>query len=199
MDVKTYKLSNSDYRAVAELHCDQINKGFLASLGISFLTLLYEAIDKDTESALLVKRVDGVIIGFVTGTGGLGQIYKKLLSQPLRLIYTLKYNLLSPSKIYKIVEILLISKGDKALIDLPRQELLSIVVNPTYQGEGIAENLFKALSSFFKSKEASSFSIVVGSDLDRAHAFYRKMGSVPVKEIQVHQGANSIVYVKEIN
>ena len=45
---------------------------------------------------------------------------------------------------------------------------------------------------------ASSFSIVVGRNLDRAHAFYTKMGSIPVKEIQVHKGADSVVYVKEL-
>ena len=45
----------------------------------------------------------------------------------------------------------------------------------------------------------SSFSIVVGSNLDRAHAFYTKMGSIPVKEIQVHKGADSVVYVKELS
>ena len=45
----------------------------------------------------------------------------------------------------------------------------------------------------------SSFSIVVGSNLDRAHAFYTKMGSIPVKEVQVHKGADSVVYVKELS
>lgn len=198
MDVKSQKLNSSDYRIVASLHCDHINQGFLATLGVPFLSLLYEAIDKDSESVLLVERVELKIVGFVTGTRGLGRIYKQLLLKPIRLIYSLKACILSPSKMYKILEVLLISKGTNISADLPKQELLSIVVNPAYQGGGHAENLFKALCSHFGAEGASSFRIVVGSNLDRAHAFYTKMGSIPVEEIQVHKGANSVVYVKEL-
>ena len=199
MDVNPHKLNISDYRTVASLHCDHINQGFLASLGVPFLTLLYEAIDKDSESVLLLERVDLKVVGFVTGTRGLGRTYKQLLLKPLRLIDSLKSCILSPSKMYKILEVLLISKGSNISADLPREELLSIVVNPAYQGGGHAENLFKALCSHFRTEGASSFSIVVGSNLDRAHAFYTKMGSIPVKKIQVHKGAYSVVYVKKLS
>ena len=199
MYIKPHKFTRSDYRAVARLHCDNINQGFLATLGVPFLTLLYEAIDRDSESVLLVERMDLNIVGFVTGTHGLGRIYKQLLLQPLRLIYSLKSCLLSPSKMYKIIEVLLISKDGDISSDLPKQELLSIVVNPAYQGGGHAENLFNTLCSHFREEGASSFIIVVGSNLDRAHAFYRKMGAIPVKEIQVHKGADSVVYVKELS
>lgn len=198
MDVKSYKLISSDYRAVAKLHCDHINQGFLATLGLPFLTLLYEAIDKDTESVLLVERVDRVVVGFVTGNCGLGRVYKQLLLQPLRLIYSLKSCFLSPAKMYKIIEVLAISKDDNDSINLPKQELLAIVVNPAYQGGGYAENLFKALCSYFRAEGARGFRIVVGSHLARAHSSYLKMGCVPVKEIQVHKGADSVVYLKEL-
>jgi ribosomal protein S18 acetylase RimI-like enzyme len=197
MDVKLNKLNVSDYRAVASLHCDHINQGFLATLGVPFLTLLYEAIDKDRASVLLVERVDRNVIGFVSGTCGLSRIYKQLLLRPLRLIYALKSSILSPSKIYKILEVVLMSKDNNVLADLPKQELLSIVVNPDYQGGGHAENLFKALCIHFSAEGTRSFRIVVGSSLARAHAFYIKMGCMPVKEIQVHKGSNSVVYIKQ--
>ena len=199
MDVKHHKLNSSDYRTVASLHCDYINQSFLATLGVPFLSLLYEIIDKDSESVLLVERVDHSVVGFVTGTRGLGRIYKQLLFKPLRLIYALKSCLLSPSKMFKIIELLLISKNSNISSDLPKQELLSIVVNPAYQGRDHAENLFNALCSHFREEGANSFSIVVGNNLDRAHAFYTKMGSIPVKKIQVHKGTDSVVYVKDLS
>ena len=74
MDVKHHKLNSSDYRTVASLHCDYINQSFLATLGVPFLSLLYEAIDKDSESILLVERVDHSVVGFVAGTRELGRI-----------------------------------------------------------------------------------------------------------------------------
>lgn len=199
MDIKPHKLSTNDYRAIANLHCNNINQGFLATLGVPFLTLLYEAIDKDSKSVLLVERIDNIIVGFVTGACGLGRIYKQLLLKPFRLIYSLKSCILSPSKMYKIIEVLLISRDSYISSDFPEQELLSIVVDPACQGGGHAENLFKALCSHFRTEGASSFRIVVGSNLDRAHAFYKKMGSIPVKEIQVHKGADSVVYVKKLS
>jgi len=199
MDVKPHELKSSDYRTVARLHCDYINQGFLATLGVPFLTLLYEAIDKDRESILLVEHVDCRIVGFVTGTRGLGRIYKQLLLKPFRLIYALKSCLLSPTKMYKIMEVLFIGKNRNISLDFSKQELLSIVVNPAYQGEGHAENLFNALCFYFRKEGANSFNIVVGSNLDRAHAFYRKMGSIPIKKIQVHEGAYSVVYVKDLS
>jgi len=198
MDVKPQKLNISDYETVARLHCDYINQGFLATLGVPFLTLLYEAIDKDSESILLVERIDKVIVGFVTGTRSLGQIYKKLLLRPHRLIYSLRHCFLSLSKMHKIIEVLLINKDVNVSADLPKEELLSIVVNSGYQGGGHAENLFKALCCHFKEKGASNFRIVVGNNLERAHAFYTKMGSIPIKEIQVHKGSDSVVYIKEL-
>ena len=199
MDKKPQKLNSSDYKTVASLHYDNINQGFLATLGVPFLTLLYEAIDKDSESVLLVERVDQSVVGFVTGTCGLGRIYKQLLLKPLRLSYALKSCLLSPSKIYKILEVLLISKDRNISSDFSKQELLSIVVTSAYQGRGHAENLFNSLCSHFRKEGASCFNIVVGSNLDRAHAFYKKMGAVPVREIQVHKGVDSVVYVKNLS
>lgn len=199
MDLKAHKLKSSDYRAIASLHINHINNGFLATLGVPFLTLLYEAIDKDSESILLIERVDNKVVGFVAGASGLGRLYKQLLLKPIRLICSLKSCFLSPSKIYKILEIFLMGIGSQLPANLPRQELLSIVVNPNYQGQGYAENLFKALCSHFSKQDASSFRIVVGRNLNRAHAFYTKMGSVPVKEIQAHKGTDSVVYVKKLS
>lgn len=33
MDIKPHKLTTNDYRAIANLHCNNINQGFLATLG----------------------------------------------------------------------------------------------------------------------------------------------------------------------
>lgn len=196
VDVTKSKHGLEVYSAVAYLHFEYINKGFLSSLGIPFLTLLYEAIDENKESILIVEKVDGKVIGFVSGTNGLGPIYKQLFFRLHRLVWALIPSILSPSKINKILEILLLNKSDKLLMKLPRQELLSIVVNSTHQGKGYAEKLFVALCEHFKESGVSEFRIVVGANLVRAHAFYIKLGSTPVAETEVHKGQTSVVYIK---
>ena len=198
MDIKFHSLKKHDYRIVAELHSDYINNGFLSTLGVPFLSLLYEVIDLDDQSVLLTEKVDNVVVGFVSGTHDLARIYKKILFKPFRLIYSLKSCFLSPVKIIKIIELIYIIKRNNIFFGLPNDELLSIVVNPVYQGRGHAENLFNSLSSYFSAKGTCDFRIVVGSDLKRAHAFYSKMGAVPVKEVQIHNGFRSVVYFKNL-
>ena len=199
MDLKQNNLSINDLKEIASLHSNYLNQGFLSSLGVEFLTLLYEAIDKDRESILLVERVENRVVGFVSGTNGLIRIYMKLLMKPLQLFFSLKDCLLSPRKLYKIFEIIFLSKKISTSTDLPKQELLSIVVNPNYQGAGHSEILFYKLCDHFKLNGMKSFKIIVGSNLNRAHAFYKKVGAIPLRSFQVHKGSESLIYIKKID
>ena len=42
------------------------------------------------------------------------------------------------------------------------------------------------------------FKIIVGAPLAPAHRFYRRMGAVPVAEMEVHGGAASTVYLQRV-
>lgn len=189
--------SSEVYDAVALLHANYIDRGFLSSLGVPFLRLLYEAIDADEDSVLLVEKVDGVVVGYVSGATGMGSIFKQLLWRLPRVVWALIPSLLSPSRIYKIAEILFRPSANKSAVELPAEELLSIVVDPSQQGEGYAEKLFVSLCKYFDAKGVPEFRIVVGIDLARAHQFYKKMGSIVAAEVEVHQGERSLVYVKQ--
>lgn len=185
------------YQKVAQLHCEQINQGFLATLGPSFLSLLYEAIDKDKSSVLIAKEDDGKVIGFVSGAVSLHPIYKRLLYRPFSLFIILTSCFFSISKLSKIFEILFIGKNNPILKGLPQHELLTIVVDPEHQGQGHAEDLFASLCNHFNAANVKNFKIIVGLDLARAHAFYLKMGCTVAGEMQVHKGKHSLVYVKQ--
>lgn len=191
------KYRQCTYYKVAQLHCDYINKSFLASLGPRFLAMLYEAIDKDKSSVLIVKEVDGDIIGFVSGTASLRPIYKSLLLHPFSLFMSLIRHVLSLPKLFKIFEILLLSKNNPVLAKLPNHELLTIAIDPKYQGQGHAEDLFNSLCEYFKKVNVKSFKVIVGADLSRAHAFYLKMGCNEIGEVEVHKGNNSLVYIQK--
>ena len=60
------------YRRVAQLHAENINQGFLSSLGLNFLMLLYQAIDESPVSVLILAWEDNQVVGFVSGALGLG-------------------------------------------------------------------------------------------------------------------------------
>ena len=85
-----------------------------------------------------------------------------------------------------------------AVPSLPAAELLSIAVDPACRGRGIAEDLYAGLKLFFATRGLGEFKIIVGAPLAPAHRFYRRMGAVPVAEIEVHRGAASTVYVQKV-
>ena len=194
------KNCNSEiYHAVALLHAEYINKGFLSSLGVPFLTLLYEAIDSDEKSVLLVEKVDDVVVGYVSGTSSMRSIYKQLLMRLPRLLWLILPSFFSLSRIRKILEVFFFTKQNKCVVHLPHEELLSIVVTPARQGKGYAEKLFVGLCYYFGNNGANGFHIVVGNHLYQAHSFYLKLGSEPIGEVEVHKGERSTVYLKRLN
>lgn len=182
------------YRRVAALHIANIDQGFLSSLGVGFLSLLYQAIDEGEDSILLTVESDDQVVGFAAGSMGMGPVYRRMLRRAPRLALTLLPSLLSPRRVWRIIEILRYSRGNDADLLLPRAELLSIALDPSCRGRNMAEMLYQRLAEFFGSQGVSEFKIVVGAALGPAHRFYRRMGAVPIAETEVHQGERSTIY-----
>lgn len=184
------------YKQVATLHAASIDQGFLATLGVPFLSLMYQAIDEAPGSVLIVDEDAGRIRGFVSGGTGMGSIYRRMLGAPLRLALALLPSLVQPKRLKQIFEILRYSSGSSSQDDLPRAELLSIAVDPSWRGRQIAENLYRQLQRHFRAANISAFKIVVGEALAPAHRFYTRMGAQPVANMEVHEGERSIVYLQ---
>lgn len=194
----------SVYNEVATLHSTGINQGFLSSLGVGFLALLYEAIDSSDDAILLVEYGHGRVVGFVSGAPSLGPIYKALLRRPVRLISTLWPVLLSPVKLWRILELTMHTlcafdkKPELVSLALPKFELISISVSLEERRSGVAFRLYEGLKKAAAERGFDAFKIVVGEQLDSAHKFYTRMGALPVSKIAVHGNAGSIIYVQEL-
>ncbi len=195
-------IRQADYRRVAQLHAENIDQGFLSTLGPDFLSLLYQAIDECPDACLLLAREGDRVVGFVAGTLNMDQVYRQLLRHWLALGLSLAPSLLLPRRLWRILEILRYSRGGDggttAVPTLPAAELLSIAVDPACRGRGIADDLYARLKLFFGSRGLGEFKIIVGASLAPAHRFYRRMGAVPVAAIEVHRGAASTVYVQRV-
>lgn len=194
----------SVYVEVANLHVTGIDQGFLSSLGVNFLALLYEAIDSSEHAVLILEYDQGRVQGFVSGATSLGPIYKTLLRRPVRLISTLWPVLLSPLKLWRILELLTHTfwPGNKvpqpASPALPRFELISISVLSGARRTGVAQRLYEGLKQAARARKLDAFKITVGEQLDGAHKFYTRMGAVPVAKVAVHGAAVSYIYVQEL-
>jgi GNAT superfamily N-acetyltransferase len=184
----------SIHRQVAALHAANIDQGFLATLGVPFLSLMYRAIDEAADSVLLVEERDGRVIGFVSGGTGMGSIYRRMLRRPVALCLALMPSVGHPARIRRILNILRYGRQESSE-RLPRAELLSIAVVTEARGTGTAVRLYLRLATHFRLLGEDAFKITVGDALASAHAFYTKMGALPAARVEVHQGHGSIVYV----
>lgn len=187
------------YRDVARIHMQCINQGFLPTLGERFLALLYQSIDADPKSTLLIERKKGDVVGFVAGGRGMGSIYRQMLRLWPRLFWALLPTLTNPCKLKRIVEIVFFSCKQKPVPGCPRAELLSIAVLESARGGGVAASLYESLKQQFADAGESAFCIVVGDSLVSAHRFYQRMGAVPIAQISVHKGQGSTLYQHDLS
>lgn len=186
------------YHAVARIHAECINQGFLASLGERFLSLLYESIDAESSSVLLVKQEDGEVLGFVAGGCGMGAVYRQMLRRWPRLLIALSSVVFNPMSLWRIIEIIWFSRRGKPVPECPKAELFSIAVQNDARGRGIAEFLYRDLAHWFSGRGEKSFCIVVGEKLTPAHRFYRRIGAIPMAEINVHKDSVSVLYRQDL-
>lgn len=187
------------YLDVAKLHIDSIKTGFLPSLGVKFLALMYRCIDEENFSTLILKYKDYKLIGFVSGTLGTSSLFKAILHHPIDLMLALIpliFNVKIIKIIKKMINILRHMSGSKRN-KYPKAELLTICVQRDYRRQGIAIDLYQKLSLYFKSSSISEFIIIVGQSL-KANSFYRNQGADLVGELQVHQGINSNIFIQKI-
>jgi len=186
------------YKEVAKLHIKSMEQGFMPTLGESFLSLLYESIDADPNSVLIIETKNEKVIGFVTGGSGMGSIYRQMLIRWFRLTCTLVPNLLNPLKLKKILEIVFNTSKTKTEFINCKNELFSISVSKEYRGLAVSERLYEKLCQWFVGNGVNSFKIVVGESLIRANGFYRKMGAKPADKIIIHEGELSTLYFHDL-
>jgi ribosomal protein S18 acetylase RimI-like enzyme len=187
------------YRQVAHLHVANLDQGFLATMGVGFLAELYRAIDKCPQSVLIVKCEQGKVVGFVSGLAApMSVVYRRLMRRFLIWSMPLFPVLGSPARMSRVVEILRYAKSESPHLDLPTPELLSIVVASDCRGKGVAESMYADLIDYFRQVQVAKFKIVVGEKLLPAQRFYDRMGALPLAEMELHQGAKSVVYVQTV-
>lgn len=195
----TVKARVNVYHQVARLHADNLDQSFLATLGTGFLAELYRAIDLCPQAVLIVKGEPGKVVGFVAGLAGpMSVVYRRMLWRLPLWGWRLVPVLFSPARLKRVAEILRYTNSEPAHGDFPTAELLSIAVAPAARGTGVAESLYVELSNYFRQMKVATFKIVVGEKLLAAHKFYERMGARWTTELELHQGAKSVVYVQTV-
>jgi ribosomal protein S18 acetylase RimI-like enzyme len=183
--------------AIAKLHIQGIPTGFISSLGIDFVTALYEAIAQSETSFGFVAEENEGVFAFVALTTNLNKLYKSvIIKKGLRFALLLAGKMFSPKQIKKVFETLFYPGRIKNM-NLPRAELLSIVIAERERGKGLASALVKKSFAECSRRGVAKVKVLVGVENDPANRLYLKCGFELAGQIDNH-GVLSNVYVAKI-
>ncbi len=182
---------------VALLHMQGIPTGFISSLGLDFVTALYEAIAESKSSFGLVACKGEEVVGFAAFTENINSLYKSILwKKGFKFAFLLGSRLFSWTRLKRIWETLVYPSRIQA-DDLPAAELLSIAVSPQARGRGIASQLIEAGIAECRKRGMDRVKVLVGANLQAANKLYLKCGFEKAGEIMNH-GALSNIYLRRI-
>ena len=190
-------LSKSYSSQVASLHISGISTGFISSLGIEFVTALYEAIAEDKNSFGFVAVEDDKVLGFVAFSTNLSKLYKYVvLKKGLKFAFILARKMTSFRVFRKVLDNTFYPNKMKKM-ELPNAELLSIVVVEEGRGKGVAAQLIEKSFEQCKNRDIDKVKVLVGAENLPANKLYKKCGFEFHSEIENH-GVISNIYVAQI-
>ncbi|MCP4607223.1 MAG: GNAT family N-acetyltransferase [Planctomycetes bacterium] len=185
-------------RQVAALHIQCISTGFISSMGIDFVTCLYEAIVQSHSSFGIVAVRNEKVLGFAAFTTNINTLFKSIIwRKGLRFALILAGQICSLKRIKKIFETLFYPTRIKNK-DLPSAELLSIAIAPEEQRKGLAGQLIEKGFRHYRKTGVDKVKVLIGADNKAGNELYLKTGFEPAGQI-VNHGLPSNVYVAQIN
>lgn len=183
-------------RNIARIHRESISTGFLSSLGLNFLTKLYEFIISNGYSNCYVYVINNKIVGFCCITNDSKRLYGDFLKKHLLLAAKITIiNLFKIDTLRKIVDHLFYnSKKDK----LPNAELLSVAVISGYKRKKIGSQLFDYIQNKFKKQNIKKFVIATGANNIESNEYFKSQDCKLYKKTQLHHNQDSHIYIKII-
>jgi ribosomal protein S18 acetylase RimI-like enzyme len=185
-------------RQVAALHIQCISTGFISSMGIDFVTYLYEAIVQSNSSFGVVAIRNEKVLGFAAFTTNINTLYKSIVwRKGLRFALILAGQICSLKRVKKIFETLFYPTRIKNM-DLPSAELLSIAVAPEEQRKGLAGQLIEMGFRDYRKTGVDKVKVLIGANNKAGNKLYLKSGFELAGQI-INHGLPSNVYVARIN
>lgn len=170
---------------------ETIDTGFLSSLGMGFLRLLYRALIQSHAGAVIVADAGGVVVGFVAGTIDTGAFYREFLRRNLLQAGLHLFPALGGVSTWRRVrETARYGRSPEGTgVDA---ELLSMAVAPSARRLGLGSSLVASLQDWFEAKGVEAAKVVVGAQNETAIALYTRCGFTESRKIQVHEGTSSL-------
>jgi len=179
---------------VARLHLEVIKTGFISSLGLDFITALYEAVAKSKSGFGFVAVRSQTLIGFVAFATNINALYKSVLwKKGLTFVCLLAGRVFSFRNLKQILETLFYPARTSRL-NLPGSELLSVAVAAEQRRKGVAAALVKTGLAGCDARRIDKVKVLVDAGSKPANKLYLRCGFELAAQINNH-GIKSNVYV----
>ncbi|MDT8308947.1 MAG: hypothetical protein RQ866_05415 [Bacteroidales bacterium] len=184
-------------KEIAGMHKSLISEGFLSSLPMPFLTLLYKYLIKRHIVFIAVTGKDRVL-GFVAATLHPEKLMRDFVFRNnLRILFTLAPVLFRRRVLRQLRETKKTTSIDDAT-EANMPELLSIAVMHDAGNRGVGAALLKCLESALRAVKVKKYKVVAGEKLSQANNFYVKHNFKNIDEKVIHNNEISIVYCKKL-
>lgn len=192
-EVRIRRATASDATALARLHAATMPSAFLPALGERFLRELYRALATEPGGVVLVAENDRWVVGFVAGTRSVAEFYARFFRRHgVRAALAAAPRLVRPSIARRAWETARYPRdGD----ELPEAELLSIGVDPGERARGLGRRLTDELLRELAALGVGDVKVVVDAANDPANRLYEAVGFRRERQVQVHEGVTSNVWV----
>lgn len=179
------KARKSDVGRLAQIHFSELNSDFLPSLGIEFLTKIYDDFLNDNEMDVIVFEYRKKVCGFAIGTKDFSQIFKKnILNNLFSYAYLIAKKLIAkPNIIKNVLETLFYT--NKECVG-PISELVVIAVSSEFHRKGVGRLLVSELENKFKKKNIKEYKVSVNKKNRNANLFYKSLGFVKIYEFSLY-------------
>jgi len=175
-DIDIRPMQPADAPRVARLHEQEIDFGFISTLGRRFLTSLYAAMLESGWVVIFVAEGRGRVIGFCAVTRDIGKLYKTMLQKKWwKFCLLLLPRAFSLKVIKHCYETLRYPNREEAP-GLPEAELLSIAVDREWAGRGIGKLVASEAIGQIARLGVSRLRVAVLEATVAANRFYPSMG-----------------------
>lgn len=185
--------TDADAAAVAALHQDLIDGGFLGVLGPRFLRRLYRRLVRWHGSFVVVATIDGCVVGMSGATTSVRRLYRAFAVRDGVVAAAAAAPTVARSW-RRVIETLRYGVVDHP--GLPEAELLSLAVAPAGRGRGLGAALAReVVDELTRRGAAGGVRVAVGADNLPAQRAYATAGFEPASTVEVHAGTAQQVLV----
>lgn len=193
-----------DFQEVAKLHCENIHHGIIPLFGQRFVSHLYKHLSEAHSSKLWVVKHNGGVVAFLSGSSSSSKTFSDVITNH-RLLFKficnlafLNFNILK--KVPGVLKYILGSGSNEAIQDSVKMpELLSISVNPKFQGKSLGRMLINEFEKDLLQTTTQNSYIVSTNIADlNSNNFYLKCGFTPFFT-RKHHSLTLQTYIKKLN